>query len=351
MDNFNINLLPRKLLTSINNHIIDINNIKKQNNVNYIHFYNDQQKNLFFNTHFLIFNETVYFADYFRNDNIKNIIMDLNSDDNKNFNDIIKNNLYNQINVDKALILYVITKSPGHELASLTYSIYLYHYYNLHDYKIVVSDKIFELGKMIIGILYLFFDKSKIVIVNNFTKVNINETYIFIPPSSKIIDSINFFLNKLNTVTIEKNLLKIYENICLIKIEGKSKIMHSSHRSFSNKYSLFFEKNSFNIFYVENLELIEIYYLIKNSKNIVLSWGANSWCNSVFVNKSHNLITLCHVGYKNEYNHLKNIQNIENHYTQWTPICNKNILIYDIDTEFTESTEQLLTNKLRELLE
>jgi hypothetical protein len=127
--------------------------------------------------------------------------------------------------------------------------------------------------------------------------------------------------------------------------------MQSSHRSFSNKYSLFFEKNSFNIFYVENLELIEIYYLIKNSKNIVLSWGANSWCNSIFVNKSHNLITLCHVGYKNEYNHLKNIQNIENHYTQWTPICNKNILIYDIDTEFTESTEQLLTNKLRELLE
>jgi hypothetical protein len=143
--------------------------------------------------------------------------MDLNSDDNKNFNDIIKNNLYNQINVDKALILYVITKSPGHELALLTYSLYLYHYYNLHDYKIVVSDKIFELGKMIICILYLFFDKSKIVIVNNFTKVNINETYIYFPPTSKIIDSINFFLNKLNTVTIEKNLFKKYENICLIK--------------------------------------------------------------------------------------------------------------------------------------
>ena len=345
MNNFNINLLPRKLLGDVNAGY----GVEKKNNVTYIHFYNDEQKDFYFNFHFLIFDETVYYADYFTNENITDKIMNLSSNVNKNFNYIIENNLYTNINIDKALIIFVHTKSPGHELAFLTNAIYIYHYYNLHDFKIVISDKIFELGKQLISILYLFFDKSNIIIVNNFTKININETYNFFRYSSKMNEPINFLLNKLSMVTIEPSLCLNYENICLIKTEFKNKTFNSSNRSFSNNYNLFFKNNGFDIIIVEDLEIIELYYLIKKSKNIVLSWGANSWCNSTFVNTSHNLITLCHIGYKTEYETFKNIENIEKNYSQWTPICNKNILIYDLDTELTKDTEILLEIKLEEL--
>jgi len=339
----------RNLLTDINNNIIQIDNIKQVSNVTYIHFLRKQQKYLYFNSHFLLLNEKIYYANYFTNQHINNIILDPNSDENINFKQILKNNIYNELNLNKAIIIYINTNSPGNELARILYSIYLYYYHNLHDYSLVVSNDIFVLGNMIPSILYLFFDKSKIYFVDKFTKVNIKETYIYYPPSNKYDFAVKFLLNKLNeTIIIEKNNLCNYENICLIKTT-LNKNMNSPNRTFSNDYNIFFEKKGFKIINVENLEVLELFNLIKNCKNLVLSWGANSWCNSTFVNESHNLITLCHIGYEIEYNNLKKINNIEKCYSEWTPICNKNIMIYDLKSEFTDETKYLLENKLKEI--
>ena len=90
----------------------------------------------------------------------------------------------------------------------------------------------------------------------------------------------------------------------------------------------------------------QLYYLINNCKNLVLSWGANSWCNSVFVNKNQKLITLCHEGYKNEYEGFKQFEKVEEIYSQWTPLCKKNIILYDLKTELTETTKNLLIDTL-----
>ena len=159
------------------------------------------------------------------------------------------------------------------------YSIYTIKLNKLFDYNIVVSDKILELGNFLISVIYLFFDKSKVNFVNNVTKVTINETYIYRCPHYKYKQSIDMLLSKLNSNLINNNLnlSNKNQNLCIIKTE-KNKIFNSQHRTFTNDYNLFFFKKGFKIILVEELNVSELFYLIHNCKNLILSWGANSWC-------------------------------------------------------------------------
>lgn len=229
------------------------------------------------------------------------------------------------------------------------HSIYNIYINNLFEYDIVVTDYIFQLGNFLVSVLYLFFDKSKIIFVNNNTKVFIKETYVYKCPSSKIKPSINLLLDKLK-ITNFKPSYTIFKNICLIKTISNKKI-NSPNKSFSNDYNLFFKSLGFEIIFPEELDVIQLYNIINNCENIILSWGANSWCNSTFVNCKQNVITLCHIEYANEYNGLKNINDLKNTYTDWTPICNKNIMVYDLQSELTNETKYLLQKKIDELLE
>lgn len=329
--------------------IIDYNVIINKTNIVYIHFKIDQQINLGFNSNFIKIENQLYYEDFFVNENILNIIQDSNSTDIINFNNIFNNTIYNEIYLNKAVIFYINTLSPGHELASLINSIYIYHYNKLFDFEIVVSDNIFSLGKMLISILYLFFDKKKIHVVNNLTKVNINETYIYKILSNKLNHSVIFLLDKLNNSLIINNELSVkYEKLCLIKCKSLVKF-NNNISCFDNYYKSFFQINGFNTLIVEDFEIEQLYYLIHNCKYAVLSWGANSWCNSTFINKTQKIMTLCHKYYKNEYDGFKKINNIEKYYSQWTPICDKNVMVYDLNTEFNKTTNQILTDKLIEL--
>jgi hypothetical protein len=317
-----------------------------------MHFYSEQQIKLFFNSHFLHIDNEIYYEDLFVNENIVQIVKNNNSNDVLNFNNIISKSKYTNLCLDKAIIFFVNTSSPGHEFASLIETIYLYYTNNLFDYDIIISDKIYFFGQMFTSILDLFFDKSKIKIIDNNTIVNINQTYLFKTYSSKQHKCINFLLNKLNenlTKNVYENLNKnVYENLCIIKTTT-NKTFNSQNKSFSEDYNLFFEKYGFKIIKPEDLSVYELHYLIKNCKNIILSWGANSYCNSSFVNETHNVITLCHINYNNEYNNFKKIQNIEKYYSDWTPICNKNIMLYDLETELTETIKQSIIPYIKDL--
>ena len=260
-------------------------------NIRYIHFYPEQQKNLPYTSHFLNIDDEIYNADIFYSPYFSEIIQNNNSTDILNFNNIISTTTYTNLNIDKAVIFYINTPSPGHELASLIESIYLYYTNNLFDYDIVVSHKIIFLGKIFTSILDLFFDKKKIKIVDNNTIVNINKTYLIKPETNRCTICDEFLLNKLDENSVfDKNLPKnTYENLCIIKT-SENKIFHSKLKSFHKDYNLLFEEQGFKIIKPEELTVSELYYLIKNCKNLILSWGAVSWCNGIFVNKNHNLI-------------------------------------------------------------
>ena len=281
-----INLVDNICFLTKLNKYIHFNDVKKVYDINYIHFYKEDQKNLHFNSHFISIENKTYYEDYFVNDSIINIIKDSKSDDRMNFISIYKNNIYTRLNLNKAIIIYINTLSAGHELASMLYSIYIYNHYKLFDYDLVISDKIYELGNFLVSILYLFFDKSKLHFINNFTEVNIKETYIFINPSCKIKYSLKLLLNKLDEHLSDTDNICEHAKICLIKTITDKKI-NSKNRCFSNDYNIFFEKNGFKIIQPENLDVLQLYKLIKNCKVIVLSWGANSWINSIFINENN----------------------------------------------------------------
>ena len=70
--------------------------------------------------------------------------------------------------------------SPGHELASLIYSIYIYYENKMYDYDIIISNQVYELGNMFVSILLLYFDKSKIHFIDNIRQMFILMKHIYL---------------------------------------------------------------------------------------------------------------------------------------------------------------------------
>jgi hypothetical protein len=327
------------------------NNGVYKTDVTYIHFTEKQLSNLWFNAHFLFIENKVYYEDLFVNPNIIDIIKNNKSDDIKHFNYILNNYKYTNLNFNKAIIFYINTCSPGHELASLTEMIYNYHENNLVDYDIIITEQIHKLGKSIVSMLYLFFDETKIHFINNLTCVHIKETYIINHFTNKQPKCIDFLIKKLDDNLIKLNYsIDVKNNLCLIKTT-ENRLFNSTDKSFSKDYNSFFKQHGFEIIIPEEKCITELYYLIKNCKKLILSWGSNSWVNSIYVKPSHNLITLCHINYANEYNSCfgNHEKNISTQYTQWTPLCNKNIMLYDLTTELSENIKNILIDSLQEI--
>jgi hypothetical protein len=342
-------------LTSFNKSL-DVNDIVIKKDVKYIYIKGKNQITINDrNTHFLLIDNIFYFANYYICGRMNNIINNKSCEDYIIYNNLINRNDFNDVYFDKAIIFYINTHSAGHEIASIIYSIYVMYYHNIHEIDIVVNDTILDIGKVAISILYLFFDKSKVHIVSDKDRVNIKETYVFIPDCKKRKFAVDFLMNKLkNSCIIDKN-TKLRENICLIKTIS-NKIMASPFRAFSNDYSLFIKSKGFEIINADEFDVKELFVLINNCKQIILSWGCNSWCNSMYLSENHKLITLCHIGYAGEYSTF-NCENFESKlvnncldYYQWVPKkINKKIMVYDLETDLTDKAKFLISNAINEL--
>jgi hypothetical protein len=314
----------------------DINNIKLVTNVSYINI----QINNEWVKHFIKHEDKIYFMDYFgrQYENVcKNIA---------NINEIIIKREYKRLNIKKGLILYNITKSAGHELCSIMAGIYLLHKLDLiNEYDIIISNTILNFGKFVKSILTLFFKEDRIHFIDDYTIVNISESIIYTPPHYKVVEHNDVLLEKLK-LTIDKTIY--YKNVCLIKSEIDLKYKNTPNNSFKQSYLDFFVRNDFKVFSPNDYDVITLFNIINNCDNIILSWGCNSWINSIFVNKKTNVLILCHKGYSNEYG--KKITYDNNNLTLWTPICNKLIMSYDLESELTNESEQLLSDCFKSLI-
>jgi hypothetical protein len=196
------------------------------------------------------------------------------------------------------------------------------------------------------SILLLFFKEDKIHFIDDNTIVNISESIIYNPPHYKVHEHNEILLNKLN-LNLNTNIN--YNNVCLIKSVIDLNYLNSPQRCFYQTYLNFFKKNDFHIFSPNDYDVITLFNIINNCNNIILSWGCNAWLNSIFVNKKTNVMILCHNRYSHEYN--KNYNYNKNNRTLCTPICNKLIMVFDLESELKNEYEQNLQKHINILKE
>lgn len=67
----------------------------------------------------------------------------------------------------------------------------------------------------------------------------------------------------------------------------------------------------------------------------------------IFVRENQHVMILCH----NEYKHIRDKEESDNKIikTNWTPDCEKVIMIYDLKSNFTEENKSTITEKLLDL--
>jgi len=294
-----------------------------------------------FHYYFYNINNKLFIDDY----DYKHIIDDYfkNKVTNENHIDLLNNKNFNKIYKNKVFFITHTLNNGGHSLSSIFHSIYLYLKNNLYDYEIIVTNELMNFNTFMKSIIYYFFDESKITIIDNKTVVYFNYSYIYKNSSGKDIDSISYLINKLKLNNKE---YKKYDNICLIKTFDTQNF--SNNRSFSNDYNDFIKNKNFDIIIPENYELGDLFNIIYNSKNIIMSWGCCSYLNSIFVNESSNVLVLCHENYQHEYKSLDSNFILQ---SGWFPTeCNKKLIMYDLKTELNDDIKILLDNTIDKLV-
>ena len=143
------------------------------------------------------------------------------------------------------------------------------------------------------------------------------------------------------------------------------------------KYNDFFIENGFVRIIPDTMNIIELYNIINNSKNIIMSWGCCSYLNSIFANECCNILILGHEKYKHEYDAVSDPAQYPNFYkwfpkktykslfidgltsdpaqyfhkSVWFPEkTNKSLFIGDLTSELTVEIVDLLKHKLTKLV-
>jgi hypothetical protein len=127
--------------------------------------------------------------------------------------------------------------------------------------------------------------------------------------------------------------INTYDNIFLIKSTITQNTINN-YRVFNNDY---ITNKGFTLILPEKLDVSILFKIIYNSKNIILSWGCCSYLNSIFVNEKSNVLVLCHIGYKVEYDGVNKPFPGGIFNSAWFPtVANKKLILYDLNTEINE---------------
>ena len=111
------------------------------------------------------------------------------------------------------------------------------------------------------------------------------------------------------------------------------------------------ENYGFNTIIPENYDVKQLFYLINSAKYVIMTWGCCSYLNSVFINNLANVLILCNIGYKKEYTDVLSNYNISIFETCWFPkTCNKKLIMYDVEHNFSEENKIILQQNIYELI-
>ena len=258
-----------------------------------------------FNYYFLIDNNSLYINDY----EFTHLFEYFDYTYNKPYlvkTNIFEYNSFPSLHVDKCILIRNMYSNVGHSFFNILQGIYIY-YNELEkrdDYKIVICDDLLNYNKFLISLVYLFFPKETVLILPEYTLLNVDEFVLIKDLSDRSENDdhhITFLLSFLHEKIKHINKPPVFENICLLKTFDTLNTNHNT-KAFDNSYKIFFENKNFKMMKPEEYSIEELCYIIYNCKNLVLSWGCCSYLNSIFVNPTTTVtLVLCHFGYKNEY--------------------------------------------------
>jgi hypothetical protein len=300
-----------------------------------------------FSYHFFIINNNIFIHDF----EFKHITDDFFVKNNLLCNgkhiDLLINKHFTVLQLDKVIFIKNNYTNAGHSLANIMNTIYKLRDVNLCEYKIIITEDLIDCGNFLTSIIYLFFDKSQIIIVNDTTLVKFNETILIKDFSQKYSESHNFLFNKLKTISCITN-SHGYHNIFLIK-SSATRNTNPENKTLNNEYNDYFTEKGFHLILPEQFDVSTLFSIIYNAKNVIMSWGCCSYLNTTFVNENANILILCHKGYKNEYDTLETGEDIL--YSVWFPqICNKRLILYDMESDITNDIKNILDEKIHELI-
>ena len=261
--------------------------------------------------------------------------------------DILNNKNCTILELDKVIFMKIIHTNAGHALGNILNIIYEINLLNLHDYKIIVPNDLEKFSNFLMSVIYTFFNKSDVIIINDSTIVKFNKSYVIKDFSGKKDVTTDMLIQKLESSKLYCTNIPNYDKIFLIK----SNLTQNQNptKAFSNDYNNIIRDNGFTCIIPENYDVNTLYKILNNSKYIVLSWGCCSYLNSIFINSFANVLVLCNETYLNEYEQL-NDSIIVN--TDWFPkVCNKKLILRNLPCQLDDYNKQLLIMKLNELLE
>jgi hypothetical protein len=267
--------------------------------------------------------------------------------------DVLNNKGFNTIELDKVIFIKFVHNNAGHAFSNIMHIIYNCRHLDLSEYSIIITEDLVSFSSFLTSIIYLFFNKTQIIIINDKTLVKFNKTFIVRDKMTKNEESINFLRNKLlsNTINVKHyDSIKTYENIFLIK-STITKNQNSLNKSFNNEYNEYFIEKGFTCIIPENYDINALFKIINNAKNVVMSWGCCSYLNGIFVNTNSNALVICHIGYKHEYTKVRENYPMDILDSDWFPRkCNKKCILYDMESVFHDNIKILLNEKITELI-
>lgn len=302
-----------------------------------------------FTYHFFIINNKLYINDFECTRVMNYFVVNNTNITNQEHIKLLNNINFNIINIDKAIVIKVLYDNAGHAYGNIMDQIYYIKKDNLDDYKIIITEDLINFSSFLVSIIYLFFDKEQIIIVNDTTLININHTYIFKDRSIKFPHTTKLLIDKLKLINYENTNIPIYNNICLIKTKI-NKCQNVINKQFDIEYNNYIKSLGFEIIIPENFDIITLFRIIYNAKNVIMSWGCCSYLNSDFVNPTSNILVLCHIGYYNEYNAIINTYPVDILNTAWLPeICRNKFILYDLETEININIKEQIKIKINNM--
>lgn len=282
-----------------------------------------------------------YLANFFDFLNSKEALLDETHSFNRDCNSLLENAKEPVITVDKAIILHIYTSEPGHEFALIIQLLYIYDTFKLHDYDIVLSRTAKNLGNSISSIVDTLFGSNKIHYVNNCEKVFINNSVIYWGDSIRNSNWVNNLNMRLQNFRLKTNK---YDKICFIKTSN-SKNLHFKRCMFDESYVDYFSSKGYVFIDPAGYNVIDLFNLIQDAKNIIFTWGSGCYINSSYCNENNNVMVLCHCGYEHEY--------VTDYNHVWLPVvCNRLVMTKGLTSDpIDNDVKALFDKKLLELEE
>ena len=255
-----------------------------------------------------------------------------------------------KIEVDNGIFIKNLYTNAGHSFSNIIQQLhkcFTNNIENISKFKIIITEDLYKYNAFIISCIMLFVSNENLVILKSSQYLSCKNLIMYQDNSAKNDSSVGYLLNRLKIT----NLNKIqHENIFLIK---SSNTQNTTTGAFNIEYNDFFNENGFVQIIPDTMNIIELYNIINNSKNIIMSWGCCSYLNSIFVNECSNILILGHEKYKAEYDEVKNNVNCYPSFYEsaWFPKkTNKSLFIGDLPSKLTVEIVDLLKHKLTELV-